>query len=543
MKPYKSPLHVFTVALFTALFFTDYICLNAQNYVWAKGEGGIGNDAASSVTVDELGNTYITGNIAGEAEFSGANYQGKGVYDIFIAKYSSTGTLIWIKTAGGNKNDLGNSIKYKNGSLFLTGYFTDTAYFENTTLIGRGETDGFVAKYDINGNLNWVQQMGSTNSDFGSALDVDDNSNIFISGKYETSIYLGNIQLTTSNIYNESFYASYDVSGNLRWAKTCSGTNSNLITGIAYGHNQSIYICGFFRNDFTLEGNTISSSTPSQDIFIGKLDVNGNLLWLKKAGGPYEDAAHGITADDDGNPSLVGYFFGTAYFDNNTVTNIDYNDVFVAHYDVNGNNQWVHAGKGQQLDIGYGITSDAAGNIYATGMFQRQIDFDGQILTGPDREIFVVSYNKQGGLRWAHKAGNTGTDCGLGIASHPMSDKIAVCGYYLINCTFGTIAVQYADANDLFVAVYDQPFVNGISNFIGNSVLIYPNPCSAGSILVNSENNEPVSVKIYTLQGQLVLSHPLSSTPLLLQLPEENGTYLVETVIGEKTVIKKIIKL
>lgn len=524
------------------LFLLVPVSAFSQNYIWAEGEGGIGNDAANSVAVDDQGNSYITGNIAGKAEFNGTEYQGKGVYDVFIAKYDVSGNLLWVKTAGGNKNDMGSVIRYKGGQLYIAGYFTDTAYFESTVLIGKGETDGFIARYDVNGNLNWVRQLGGADADFCSAMDVDDAGNIFVSGKYETSIRLDTIQLSTSNIYNESFYARYTNAGGVVWAKTCAGTNSDLITGLAFDHNQSVYLCGFFSQTVNIGGTTLNSSSPSIDVFIGKIDLSGNLQWLKRAGGAYEDAAHGITCDPDGNPCIVGYFYGTALFDANSVTHQDYNDVFIARYDAAGNNLWVRAGKGQQLDVGYGITSDAAGNIFATGMFQVQINFDGQILSGPDREMFLVSYDKYGNMRWATKAGNSGTDCGFGVAVHNTTDHISISGYYLLNCTFGSIAVSYADANDLFVAVYDPPFVSGIASLDEQDLQLYPNPVTGDGFTIQLEHSEAATVKIYNAQGQLMKQQFFSSSVMSVNFQSAAGVYLAEIISETKTIRKKVVK-
>ena len=144
---------------------------SAQTWRWAQGEGGIGNDASNAVTTDLSGNTYITGNIAGKADFSGTVYQGHGIYDVFVAKYNPAGNLLWIKLAGSSGNDQGNSIKWKNGYVYVCGLFSGTAFFENTSLISKGETDAFLAKYDDSGNLIWVKSAGGTGTDYASSVD------------------------------------------------------------------------------------------------------------------------------------------------------------------------------------------------------------------------------------------------------------------------------------------------------------------------------------------------------------------------------------
>ncbi|HLP20343.1 MAG TPA: T9SS type A sorting domain-containing protein [Chitinophagales bacterium] len=525
------------------------ICLfsvvaNAQVWMWAKGEGDIGNDASNSVTTDAAGNTYVTGNIAGRADFSGTIYQGNGLYEIFIAKYDVSGSLQWVKLAGGDRNDQGTCIKWKDGFLYLCGSFEDTAAFESTTLISRGEGDAFVAKYNDSGNLLWVKQAGGTGLDYASSLDIDNSGNIYVAGTYENSMRIGLTTLSTTNIYSESFYAKFDGTGNLSWAKTTRGNNANLITGVAYDKHQGVFLTGYFGNTFRLDSTTVSTGSASYDIFLAKVETsNGALDWLKRAGSTYEDGAHGVCSDNDGNPSITGYFAGTAYFDNNTVTYADYNDVFVAHYDSSGNNLWVRAGRGNKLDVGFAITSDNNGNIFATGMFQNVIDFDGRTLTAPDvldRNIFVVSYSPSGNIRWIAEAGKEDTDCGLGITVQN-NGRVNISGYYLHTCEFGEIAIDYANGTDLFVASFNPPVGAGINEVETIHARIYPNPVSGDCELQITDNTSGMYT-VYNAVGHKTEQGTYKNNTQLHSNGWPAGIYMVELVAGDKKQIVKLVK-
>lgn len=498
---------------------------HAQNYVWAKGEGGIGNDAANGIALDSDNHTYITGNFAGSANFSGQNIQGGNLYDIFIAKYSATGALLWVKSNGGVNNEQGNAIRVKGGFLYVCGFMEDSCYFGNQLFLTSGEADVFTAKYDLNGNLIWVKKAGGAGFDYASSLDVDDNGNVYIAGTYENSISFDTTQLSTTNLFAESFYAKYDGNGNLVWAKTSKGNSTNQLTGIAVS-GSSIYTTGFFGGNFKMDATSLNSSTPSYDIMLAKLDLNGNMQWMKKAGSTLEDAANSICADNYGNPVIGGYFASTASFDNNTVTYYDYNDAFVAKYDTAGNNLWVRACKGPELDAVFGMTADADNNIYATGLFEASLDVEGTLLTGPDREVFIISYDPNGNLRWATKGGGIQTECGLGVAVKDNSNVVA-CGYYLHTCSFGTIPLDYADANDLFLLEYDQPFVSTIENIAGSHTAIYPSIArSLGDLVLPVQNQESTQIEVYDAMGQLFFT---TTTTLnkLLQYPDlQSGMYI-----------------
>lgn len=515
-------------------FFVSFLPFfaSSQNYVWAKGEGGIGNDNASAITVDEQGNSYITGNLAGKINFSGTEYEGKGVFDVFITKYDASGNIGWVKTAGGPENDMGKAIKYHNGALYLAGVFEDTAYFENTMFLSKGEADLFVAKYDMDGNLVWVKQAGGTQNDYLSGMDVDDDGNIVIVGNYESSISFDTTIRNTNNIFGESYIAKYSNNGDVVWAKSVTGTNTNLTTDITYDNNGNYLITGFFSGNYNLGGSSISSSTQSYDILIGKLDKNGNTVWLKKAGSIAEDAAQAICADKDGNAFITGYFIRTAYFDNNSIDYYDYNDIFIAKYAPDGTNQWARAGKGSQLDGGFGISTDNEGNVYGTGMFMFTLDFDGwQRTSSSGRDIYVVSYSPNGNVRWLTSAGGVNTDAGLDLAVKP-NGNITLCGYYLNTCNFGNIEIDYAEYNDLFIAEFNPPFVTGIDHIKELHVKVFPNPVKD---VLNIETEEGFLVSISNAMGQEVYSG--NNTKSIDASTWESGIYIIQvtTTLGNTT--------
>ncbi len=289
----------------------------------------------------------------------------------------------------------------------------------------------------------------------------------------------------------------------------------------------AVYTTGFFGGNFKLDATSLNSSTPSYDIVLARLDVNGTLQWMKKAGSTLEDAANALCIDLNGNPIIGGYFAGTASFDNNTVTYYDYNDAFVAKYDSAGNNLWVRAGKGPELDAVFGLTADADNNIYATGLFEASLDVEGTLLTGPDREVFIISYGPQGNLRWATKGGGIQTECGLGVAIKDNSNVVA-CGYYLHTCAFGTIALDYADANDLFLLEYDQPFVAGIENMAESNTAIYPSLAySLGDLMFSNQDQESTQMEVYNGMGQLIFTTTTTSNKLSKYPDLQSGMYVI----------------
>ena len=158
------------------------------------------------------------------------------------------------------------------------------------------------------------------------------------------------------------------------------------------------------------------------DFFVAKLDPNGNWLWVVQAGGTNGNEScwgRGIAVDGAGNAYVTGQFLSTVNFGSQTLTSA-HKDIFVAKLDTNGNWLWAVRGGGSSPDDGYGIAVDGAGNAYVTGVFFGTANFGGHTVSSPSAyAIFAAKMDHNGIWLWAAKAGGSSRSddaSGLGIA-------------------------------------------------------------------------------------------------------------------------------
>lgn len=113
------------------------------------------------------------------------------------------------------------------------------------------------------------------------------------------------------------------------WAARAGGTGEDYSHAIATDDQGNQYITGSFEEtaDF---GSTTLTSSGNKDIFVAKLDSDGNWLWAKKAGGTAYDYGQGIVLDGSGNIFVTGYFRDIANFGDISLTSNGYDDIFVA---------------------------------------------------------------------------------------------------------------------------------------------------------------------------------------------------------------------
>ncbi|MCK9610270.1 MAG: SBBP repeat-containing protein [Candidatus Cloacimonas sp.] len=549
----------------TFLLFILALCsvaLFAQNedWLWAKQAGGISGDKGYSIAVDAYGNSYITGYFRESATFGTTTLTSSSDYgsDIFVAKMDINGNWLWAKQAGGKDYDDGYSIAVDaNGNIYITGYFRESATFGTTTLTSSGYyEDIFVAKLDINGNWLWAKQAGGTSHDDGYSIAVDAYGNSYVTGYFKSSsCSFGTITLNSSG-YEDIFVAKMDSNGNWMWAKQAGGTDYDFGYGIAVDSNGNSYITGGFEESATF-GTTILTSSGGSDIYVAKLDSNGNWLWAKKAGGTSDDGGYSIAVNDNGNSYVTGYFSESATFGTTTLTSSGDLDIFVAKLDSNGNWLWAKQAGGTGWDEGYSIAVDDNGNSYVTGYFRDIATFGTTTLTSYGfSDIFVAKLDSNGNWLWAKQVGGTSYDFGSGIVVDANGNSY-VTGYFEESATFGTTTLTSSGYYDIFVAKLGE--VNSISlpEIISFSGIrsIYPNPFNPLTT-IDYEISMPADVKIevYNNRGQLVRNFILGykeqgSYKLTWEGKDNNGClcstgiYYIRMQAGKEIYIKKAVLL
>lgn len=249
----------FSVGIFTAK-------LDASgNFIWAKGADGSGSHNGKSIAVDSQGNCFITGTLAGTANFDTISVSG----GVFIAKLNSQGSFEWVKTTNPNVFTEGNSITCDNqGNCYITGRFEGTTNFDSTSLSANSGYEMYIGKIDASGNYLWITKAGGNNSE-GEKITIDNFGNLYVTGYFKGGGSFGNFTLSSVGFYVNGFATKLDSSGNFIWATRLAGSNSGSGTGegISTDFQGNSFIVGNFSGS-TLLGSTFLSSQGSDDIIL-----------------------------------------------------------------------------------------------------------------------------------------------------------------------------------------------------------------------------------------------------------------------------------
>jgi PKD repeat protein len=406
---------------------TVCVFANAQTWQWARSAGGNGYDYMGTTAVDPFGNIYVTGSFVSTITFGATTLTSGGGADVFIAKYDSNGNVLWAQRAGGTNVDVSGAVcSDAAGNVYIAGHFRSASIsFGSTTLniVGFG-ADMFIAKYDSSGNVLWAQRAGGTADDGANLLATDASGALYMAGEFASdTVIFGSTILVNTNFsgFSDVSITKFNSSGNVLWAKKAGGTNDMYAYGFVTDILGNVFVAGsFYSSSITFGATTLFNSDTTettQDLYVAKYSTNGNFLWAKSTGGNWDDITIAVATDVSGNAYIGGSFASDSIiFNTTTLMNADTGgygeDLFITKYDVNGNVVWAKRAGMQGGENVSSITANAVGNFYLAGYFYSDSLSLGAVTLYNDTvnttDFFIAKYDSSGNTLWANSVGSTG---------------------------------------------------------------------------------------------------------------------------------------
>ena len=342
---------------------------------------------------------------------------------MYMVKLDIDGNFVWVKTIGGIRDDEVLDLEIDHdGHLVMIGNFRETVDFDpgpnvfNMTAVnGSNSKHGFVLKLDLNGNFLWANKVAAIYE----KVAIDDQNNIAIIGTYNGLVDFDpgvGISQLSSGSSGQAFALKLDLNGNYLWA----GGHTGLPSDLNFDFQGNLYTIGEYiqTGDFDPgSGVVLETSNGGLDVYILKLDVNGNFVWVESIGGTSGEFAYSCELDTNGNIYMAGTFASSNLdFDNGSGTAIHsgsgIHNGFLLKLDSAGTFNWVKAFEGLGVITPSSIKLDTVKSIYIVGQLSNDNDLDpGPNVTtvttnNGDNHIFAVKLDSLGNFQWALDFGN-----------------------------------------------------------------------------------------------------------------------------------------
>jgi hypothetical protein len=481
-------------------------------WMWFQDAGGVEYDGVSSIESDISGSLYVTGYYESPATFGSFMVPEHGYDDSYIAKLSSSGEWQWVKDIGGVLFDRGTVIKVDNeGDVYAMGSVSATVSFGPYSIAcPQGYLALYIAKLNSSGDWQWVRQIlvstQTSSANIHNAVVLDDGS-ICVSGGLSGTVNFGTHSITSYG-NGDVYIAKIDADGNWLWVNHFGGSGNDYCCGLASDSTDNIYIAGLFvgLSDF---GTTELTSVGYNDIFIAKCNADGTFGWAIQCGGSdeFEWLGNALAISQNDEIFFTGGFEGTATFGEYQLTSNGGMDIVIGKINLDGNWIWVVNSGGSGSDTGRCITTDQQGYIYVSGDFQNVVSFGAEELTCiSNTDIYLAQLDNSGNYIWATQASPMNWSAPNCMTVDTQAN-VYIGGDYNSEFTLGNINMPDPGEMNLFVAKFGiaVPVQDEVTPSPIGNVFAYPNPFSDQLQMAYETKNTPIySAGIYNIRGQLV---------------------------------------
>ena len=499
-------------------------------YSWAHNFGSSTLEIGYGIVLDNSDNVYVTGYFTGTVDFNpgvvSEDRTSVGDFDLFLAKYDASGSFIWANAFGSLGVETGFGLVTDGTNyVYVTGQYENSIDFDPgggiSTLTSSGGRDIFFAKYDLSGNFEWANGIGSTGFDRGFNLTVDGSGNVYVIGSFEGTADFdpsGGTQNITSNGARDAFFGKYNSSGGYEWAYNIGGTSTGD-EGYSIGLDGSGNVCisGYFSStvDFDPSGTTVNlSSNGDKDLYFAKYDNLGNYIWAAGLGGTTDDEAISIAINSSDQVVFTGFFTGTVDFDfsgstSNLASSGD-KDIYFSIYD--------------------NTVLPVIWRSFSAEKVKQGIELKWSTASESNNQNFVIDRSIDA-INW------------FTIAELPSKgDSDFQQDYQYLDRNLGDLSTNwlyYRIKQVDFNGTFEYSRIEGVEVGIKNDFKVFPSPAFQ-ELTVLGRNSKPVQIEALDLKGRVVLKRHLVRDRLNIS-SLAGGIYFFKLTQGNRTNIYKIL--
>jgi hypothetical protein len=340
------------------------------------------------------------------------------------------------------------------GNWLVAGSFSGGMTLAGSQVQSAGGTDVFVAKLAPDGTLLWAKPFGDAADQSAFAVAAD-GKNVLVAGTFAGKITFGSTSLNSQGAL-DIFVAKLDPDGNAIWAKGFGTPYAEEANAIAVDGAGNVLVGGSHSADIQI-GSFPLHSSGGKDALVFALDASGSPLWANTFGDAADQVVNAVAFDAGGNAIIVGSLAGAGNPGAGLLLSMGGQDVFVAKYDPTGKALWNKAFGDASDQVAWGVGATPAGNVIIIGSLQGMANFGGgALVSSGGQDVFLANIDKDGHHIWSDHFGDPADQHGQSVAVDG-AGNVVITGDVQSTVNFGTGPLTFANGTSgIFIAKF-QP--------------------------------------------------------------------------------------
>lgn len=448
---------------------------------WMQTIGGSGIDNSGGM-VAASDNVYVSGIFSGDASAGNFPLTSVGGHDVFLAALTPEGVFSWVISGGGPLDDEVTAMAVDaTGNVLVAGAYWLSAMFDSIALEAEQSSRSlFLLNISPQGALRWAKNLHGTAIKKIGAVGADAAGNIYIAGYFQGQLSLDEWTLEASGA-TDFFVAKLNADGVVTWAAHAGQTGDTRITGMAVYPGGGVVVGGYFNALTQIGDYQFTANTYDRDVFLASYDVNGDLQWARKAGGVHNDELTGIAMDATGAIYATGYLVGVMSLGEGiAIQSANGNpDFYMLKYNSEGLPLQARAMGGTLRDQSMAIVIEENG-VTITGFFQAPMSIDGQLLDNNGQTAgFILRFSESLGLVQAQTIRAINGPVYAGQLTRNQTGDMLVSGSYEGALQYGDATLPAVGNADAFIGKWTPLVTSTTAPADSSSLLkVFPNPAS-----------------------------------------------------------------
>ncbi|AKT39099.1 uncharacterized protein CMC5_032460 [Chondromyces crocatus] len=356
--------------------------------LWGRRIGGAGEQRAYGVAVDSQGGAILTGTYRGELGFETMELDGSMDHDMFLVRMNAAGEFVCPWTVGGAGEQLGSAVAAHGNDAVVAGMFFNTIELGAGDLTSQGDRDLFVARLDAQCNEVWSRVAGSADADYAWSVAVSGAGRVFLGVDSPGVLNLGSGSPPAAG-EDDAIVAAFGPDGAPLWTQRYGDADAQWAPRLSTDPSGNVIGAGSLWGRMSV-GSTTLESAGGPDIYVFKLDPDGQPQWARRFGDAMDQHAFATATDATGAVLVVGGLSGEVDFGGGPLVSAGSRDLLVLKLDRDGNHVWSRHAGDANFQEGTSVAVDASGHVVVGGGFSGTMVLGQTLVSTSGADAFVA---------------------------------------------------------------------------------------------------------------------------------------------------------